>query len=390
MPVEICEPGTEEWHEFRRHRIGASDAAGACGCSDHVTELEMYDIKADGRDYFDPTDASVFGVTFERAVADMFCHQYKEEIKRYPVPLMQHDSLDWMVASLDAVLVSGKILECKTKTDWLAHQLGDDDTDSIPIDWIFQAQHQHAVSGIGPVEFGVLIRVPQIRRFIVEPNDVFIEEMKQAEAEFMDRARERRPPDPDWEHRSTAALIKKRFPQINGVVRKLSDASVKWWKDYERLGAHIRRMEAKRKELKARVLYEIGSDAAGELGDGRMVRRKRIFVSEQHRDAYDYVGCTAVKIDANGKGAKRRPIVEVTDEMYSAAIAAVQSFDAKPVHNSEAGSHYYELPSGRQVRISNHAPNAPTLKWMARENVLSVRLDLGQTVESELTPAKES
>lgn len=44
---------------------------------------------------------------------------------------------------------------------------------------------------------------------------------------------------------------------------------------------------------------------------------------------------------------------------------------------SDSGSRYYTLKGGRQIRVSDHPPNAATKNWIEENNVLSVLLGTG-------------
>lgn len=64
------------------------------------------------------------------------------------------------------------------------------------------------------------------------------------------------------------------------------------------------------------------------------------------------------------------------DALIAQAVAMATDAGFVSRHNSDDESMYLVHPNGRQVRISNHAPNARTLAWMTRCGVESIRVDL--------------
>jgi hypothetical protein len=103
------------------------------------------------------------------------------------------------------------------------------------------------------------------------------------------------PPEPNWEHQSTPKLIREMHGEINGKVIDLGDITADAWFSYEQLGKQIKEMEDRRERYKSQVLYAIAGNYAGDLGDGRIVRRKLIEKKGHVVGPSSYIDCRAVK-----------------------------------------------------------------------------------------------
>jgi predicted phage-related endonuclease len=154
----------------------------------------------------------------------------------------------------------------------------EEDTDQIPGQYLCQCQWQMAVMGdhVETVFVPVLFDGAKTKIYRVERNELMIGYLIDAGLELWERIQNDDPPEPNWEHESTPKLIREMHSEINGQVVELGDITADAWFTYEQLGKLVKDMEARRERYKAQVLYAIGDNYAGDLGDGRIVRRKLI------------------------------------------------------------------------------------------------------------------
>lgn len=142
MIIKEIEQNTPEWKTFRRTKIGASDCPAILGKSPFKTAHDVWKEKLFGEEQ--PRNPSMergtllepearasaekrFGVTFKPVVAI-------------------HDSMDWMMASLDGLSVDKSVLlEIKCPRETTYKKLSENH--EIPEHWIWQIQHALTVTG---------------------------------------------------------------------------------------------------------------------------------------------------------------------------------------------------------------------------------------------------
>lgn len=171
---------TPEWLEWRKTKVGASEAAIVMGLSPWSTPFQLYEEKLGLRPPKDLSAAMFRGMELEEKAR----RAYEEMTDRLIFPqVVVHEVLDWCIASLDGMNLEGtRICEIKCpgrETHRIAEQ------GCIPEHYMPQLQHQMFVTGLDSVDYysfdgreGVLITV--------ERDDKFIEKMMKEEKKFME------------------------------------------------------------------------------------------------------------------------------------------------------------------------------------------------------------
>ena len=76
-----------------------------------------------------------------------------------------------------------------------------------------------------------------------------------------------------------------------------------------------------------------------------------------------------------------KPTVAESDlEEWQEVNDVLEEAGAVANNQSESGSTYYTMANGRQVRVSNHSPNAATANWIKENNVVDIRLGDGSAL----------
>lgn len=153
MKILDMKQNTQEWLDFRRNKIGASDAPIIMSVSPYTTRYQLYESKIMGKD-------KAKNIYMQRGhdleqVARSSCEEIysmlnMEEIQLLPV-VAQSSEHDWMIASLDGIDLSKKIaveIKCPGKKD---HQTAVNG--KIPAHYIPQLQHQMAVTGYDSIYY---------------------------------------------------------------------------------------------------------------------------------------------------------------------------------------------------------------------------------------------
>jgi len=135
------EQGTQEWHDLRRSKIGASDAPVILGLSPYKTKFQLWEEKVLGKDQ-EQTGGMARGAALESKARECF-----EQLTGIPVlpKVVIHPQNDWMMASLDGITFDGTTIveiKCPNKEVHALAEKGE-----LPEHYMAQVQHQFAVTG---------------------------------------------------------------------------------------------------------------------------------------------------------------------------------------------------------------------------------------------------
>jgi len=175
---------TPEWKEWRKTKIGASDAAGVMGLSPWTSPHQLYEEKLGLRPEKYMSDAMIKGHNLEERAR--VCYEIETGLFIYPTVKI-HPAWDFLIASLDGITLDGKtIVEIKCpgqKTISMAEK------GEIPIHYQCQMQHQMFVTELDSCDYFVYEEVydgiiQNTWRITVARDEKFIAEMVTAELEF--------------------------------------------------------------------------------------------------------------------------------------------------------------------------------------------------------------
>lgn len=195
---------TDEWLNFRKNKIGASDCPIIMGISPWKTPYQLWSEK------IGITEPSVANQAMQRGTAleESARHKYIEMSGTNVFPqVVIHPTYPWMIASMDGRDISGEHaveIKCPGKADHGSSQCG-----IIPIKYYPQLQHQLEVCGLEKMFYfsfdGVSGVILEIHR-----NDKYIEAMIKQEKEFFRCMQELESPvltDRDYVQRNDNAWV---------------------------------------------------------------------------------------------------------------------------------------------------------------------------------------
>lgn len=173
--------GSDEWLEWRKTRIGASDSAIIMGISPYKTAYRLWEEKMGAKDPDPINERMQRGIDLEPKARDAF----EKLIGVSADPrVFEHQEYPWMIASLDGF---GKVQQGNTFAVEIKcngnknHQEAIDGR--IPEHYQCQMQHQMAVTGLEWMyyfsfdgENGIVLTLPR--------NDNFIDNLIEKEKEF--------------------------------------------------------------------------------------------------------------------------------------------------------------------------------------------------------------
>jgi putative phage-type endonuclease len=180
---------TQEWLDFRKGKIGASDAPVIMGLSPWMTPLELYNEKVLGKER--PSNwAMERGKELEPKAREMM---EKMLLIKLEPKVVTHPEHEWMIASLDGISEDGKTaVEIKCPSSIASHlkAMGSE----IPDHYQCQMQHQMAVTGLKKMIYGSYFQ-GECEVIELARDEKFINSMIKKEKEFFDMMMNKTPPE---------------------------------------------------------------------------------------------------------------------------------------------------------------------------------------------------
>lgn len=236
---------TLEWIEFRKTKIGASDAPIIMETSPWKTPYQLWEEKLGIRENM-MTRAMQRGTDMEQEARSAFEHN--TGILVFPT-VKTHAKLSWMIASLDGIDVEEKhIVEIKCPGP-VDHQKALDR--QVPEKYYPQIQHQLAVTGLSWAFYFSYTRSSSIT-IEVPRDDKFIDSMIAKESEFYNHMIEFTPPalterdyiardDPQWhEYARQYISVKKQLNHLEAHEKALRGQLISLSEKSNSCGAGIR------------------------------------------------------------------------------------------------------------------------------------------------------
>ncbi len=179
--------GSEEWLNFRKTKITATDASVIMGASHWKTKQQLYQEKISDETQLFTNERMQRGIDLEPIARDLYCIQSGHEV--FPRVIVK----DWQMASLDGFSDCGKYLveiKCPGEKDHAIALSG-----KVPDHYYPQLQHQMHVCGVEMMDYfsfdgnnGVIVEVFR--------DDEYIEKMIVEEKKFYDCLMNKTPPEP--------------------------------------------------------------------------------------------------------------------------------------------------------------------------------------------------
>lgn len=280
--TDMPEHGSQEWHEWRRQGVGASEAGAACGVSEWKSRLQLWQEKIGEAAPVADNPAMKWGRRHERYIVEDMAEILCCEVDEYPG--LTRKPYNMLFATPDAVLLmpdgSRELLECKSTT-WRT-ELGEDDSDGIPFSWLIQTQIQLWCCDAAVCHVGVLVDGRNLRRFRIKRSDTLIESLALRVGEFWKYVQDRTMPPPDWGNTLDIEWIKANHRPRLGT-------SADWTDNEEFAELVARRDEIKRimrsdqkelDEIDAKILHAMGETQSVRCGDRELIYEQR------HRKAF--------------------------------------------------------------------------------------------------------
>jgi putative phage-type endonuclease len=269
----------EQWLEERKTGIGASEAAAVLGLSRWKTALHVQAEKLHGVNPTEETEIMELGLAMEPVILVRYRQKTGKEARlSEPWTITRSRQLDWMTASIDG-WAEDPLHPLEMKHVLFPHlpEWGEENTDSIPTEYVIQAQHQMAVTDAEYVEFPVLM-FGKLRIYCVKRNEGLIAGIIEREQEFWEKHIVRKEPvNPDFEHPRTLDLMKALHPEVDELaIIDLDAHAAALAERYRELSRVYNEAEKAKKAIQAQLLSIMGDAALGILPDGKRITRKMV------------------------------------------------------------------------------------------------------------------
>jgi putative phage-type endonuclease len=258
-------PGSDEWLEARRQRVGGSEAAVCLGLSPYESIFSLWHRKAGLIDPIEEDPVMEWGNRLEAAVLAKWCDTHPEFNPVTPGGTWVSESHPFMIANPDALAFTDngarrELVEVKTSPN--GDHFGPAGSDEYPVWYRAQVLHYMHVLNISRAHLIVLISGFDYREYVIEMDEYARQDVQliiDAEQAFIDSlpggpAEQR--PDID-EHTATYEAVKEMHPDIERgesveVPAELADA-------YLDANARFKEAEAEKRGAAARLADFIGN-----------------------------------------------------------------------------------------------------------------------------------
>ncbi len=185
----MLEQNTPEWEEWKKSKIGASDAPVIMGVSPYQTPYQLWETKLN----LVPPKAKNMGMEKGHAMEEKARSELEKLTGFLFFPkVMQHPSISWMSCSLDCMDIDGKHigeLKYANQEDYSLAAAG-----KVPEKHFPQLQHQMEVCGV-EMTFYFSFNGAQGSLVKVYRDDNYIKKLIKKEEEFWDRLQNWSPPE---------------------------------------------------------------------------------------------------------------------------------------------------------------------------------------------------
>ena len=172
----------EAWLRLRKQGIGGSDAGAVCGVNPYRSAFAVYMDKTSPDIDTEDSERLRQGRDLEDYCSRRFMEASGLKVRRTNF-LYRHDTLDFMLADIDRVVVGENAgLECKTASAWMADKWKSLDT--VPESYLLQCQHYMAVMGFDHMYLACVILGSGFVYYRIPRDEALIENLIRVEQAF--------------------------------------------------------------------------------------------------------------------------------------------------------------------------------------------------------------
>lgn len=361
----------QAWLAERRTGIGGSDAAAAVGLSKWTTRLELF---LDKRGELEKAESEpmLWGNLLEPVIRQRYCDVTGRTVV-IPPGIIRHPKVQFALMTPDGIADESRVLQVKTART--AEGWGEPGSAEIPQDYLLQVNHEMFVTGLEVADVAVLVGGSDFRIYVVEADTELQTMLIEQERQFWAMVQTNEPPAP-----MNRDDVKKRWRFSSGAAVAADTAVIK---AAEMLAAakRMQKMAEERADELTAYIQERMRDAA-ELADGvdiiatwKNVNASPRFDSDRFKAENPKLWAQYLREPTASRRFLLKRLPSIERERFRISAEALVAMGGILGAKSESGSMYFDFAGGLTVRVSDHAPNEATAKWMERREVASVRVD---------------
>jgi predicted phage-related endonuclease len=189
-----------------------------------------------------------------------------------------HPSHEWKLATVDRFRADGSgIVEIKTARHLRQGEegWGEPGTDQIPPSYLLQVMHQMDVTGHKRAEVVVLVGGEELLIYTVNYNETLAGMIHDQCFEMWKRVQENAPPEPDWRHHQTIAILEALYRPTPDKTITVDHSIAELAGVYAACKEIARKADKEAEEAKAKILHAIG-DAETCYTGGYTIKRELV------------------------------------------------------------------------------------------------------------------
>jgi len=264
--------------EAHRTGIGGSEIATILGINPFCTPFQLFLEKTGRLPAFEGNENTRAGKVMEHVIGVMYAERAGVKLRRINRTL-RHPKYPWLIGHIDRDVVGvAKGVEIKNCSPRVAHYWGKDgDPDGVAEYYIPQPHHymlmlDYPVFDVAAYFGGADLRVYPLERDR-EMDDIIVA----ATHDFWhENILKDVPPEPNWEHRTTNAVLSQLYPGTSGATVEADESILAWAKVAREASAKASEYEAVANTAKAHMLHFMGEAAVLKLEGNSVFRRKAV------------------------------------------------------------------------------------------------------------------
>ena len=272
--VSVSHPNESFWKADRETGIGASETASIFGVGyASCSPVTVWAEKTGNPEPVSPALQRLFdrGHRMESVIAAEVVAETGWEVKDtgdYTIFRSKDERFSRLFTTLDREVIHPDFGPCPMEMKNVHGRFWKDyEGDEAPLKHVVQCQHQMAVTGATHVVLAVLVGGADLKIFIVERNEQFIEAMVAKLDEFWGYVERREMPPVD-ESEATAKALARIYPEDDGETVDLPSEASKWDEDLEEIKARQKKVKEERTALENKIKAALGVATFGQLPDG--------------------------------------------------------------------------------------------------------------------------
>lgn len=259
--VKTGKMSREEWLEWRKKGIGASDASIICGSNPWKTPFELWMEKTEQAAPPEAGEAAYWGNVLEEIVAQEFAKRTGFTIKRKNV-ILHNPKLDYpcfTTPDREIIFPDGKkgLLECKTTSAYKKEEWEDD---GLPDYYYAQVQHQYLTTEAPRIFVAVLIGGNEFNYLEIPRDEDFIKTLIEKERDFWHKVQNNIRPALTGKE---GGFIKTLYPNSNGTKIALSEEAIPIITEYEKAKIAEQEIKEKKNRLENELKLLLGENEQG-------------------------------------------------------------------------------------------------------------------------------